>query len=232
MAAQWRQDILDLPDLSPATFEFERESTALVLVDLQYVDAHRDHGWGPMLRERHPRVWSAYFDAVEQRVIPSCRRLLEGFRAAQARVIHVTLAPELPAASDMSSLRRPAPDAGGMTALARHRGSFAAQILPDVAPQAGELVINKTSRGAFNSTALERVLRNMEIRSVVVAGVTASSCVETTARDAADRGFFTVIVEDATAELDEASFQSTMRQFAHRWGRVWTTDQVLRELSG
>jgi biuret amidohydrolase len=91
-----------------------------------------------------------------------------------------------------------------------------------VQPVEGELVINKTTRGAFNSTAIERVLRNMEIESVVVAGVTASSCVETTARDAADRGFYTVIVEDATSELDQASFETIMRQFAHRWGRVWT----------
>lgn len=183
-----------------------------------------------MLRDEFPEVWESYFAAVEQRVVPNAKRLLEAFRERGLRVIHITLGPELADASDMTRMRRPAPGADGMAALAHHRGTHTAEILPELAPVEGELVINKTTRGAFNSTALERVLRNMEIETVIVAGVTASSCVETTARDAADRGFYAAIAEDATAELDQPSFETTMRQFAHRWGRVWTTEQVLREL--
>jgi nicotinamidase-related amidase len=108
-----------------------------------------------------------------------------------------------------------------------NQGTFEHQILEELAPLEDELVINKTSRGAFNSTAIERTLINLGIDALVVCGVSTSSCVETTARDAADRGFRTVIVEDATAELDEASHEATLRQFAHRWGRVWTTEETL-----
>ena len=63
-------------------------------------------------------------------------------------------------------------------------------------------------------------LLNLGVDGLLVAGVSTSSCVETTARDAADRGFKVVIVEDATAEIDEPSHDATLRQFAVRWGRV------------
>ena len=61
------------------------------------------------------------------------------------------------------------------------------------------------------------MLRNLGLETLVVAGVSTSSCVETTARDAADRGFQVVIVEDATAELDEPSHEATLKQWAVRW---------------
>ena len=61
-------------------------------------------------------------------------------------------------------------------------------------------------------------------------GVSTSSCVETTARDAADRGWKVVIVEDATAEIDEPSHEATLRQFAVRFGRVWTVEETLSAL--
>ena len=57
--------------------------------------------------------------------------------------------------------------------------------------------------------------------------MTTSSCVDTTARDAADRGFKVAVVEDASAEIDEPSHDAALRQFAVRWGRVWTTDEAL-----
>ncbi|MCY4086003.1 MAG: cysteine hydrolase [Actinomycetia bacterium] len=226
----WRTEVSELPDLSPAEFDFSLPTTGLVIVDMQFVDAHRDYGLGASLRESHPNVWDYYFARVEGLVVPNCRRLLNAFREKELRVIHLTIGPVLDDGSDMVRLRRPR-TAPGLTPLLHHQGTFEHGILPEVAPLDGELVINKTSRSAFNSTAIERVLHNLGLETLVVAGVSTSSCVETTARDAADRGFQVVIVEDATAELDEPSHEATLRQWAVRWGRVWTTDETLNELS-
>src|SRR5262249_27725239 len=146
------------------------------------------------------------------------------------RVIHLTIGPVLADGSDMVRLRRP-DKASGLTPIFYHVGTKEHEILPELTPIEGELVLNKTTRGAFNSTAIERVLRNLGVETIVVCGVSTSSCVETTARDAADRGFQTVIVEDATAELDEPSHEATLRQFAVRFGRVWTTQETLKELT-
>jgi nicotinamidase-related amidase len=129
----------------------------------------------------------------------------------------------------MIPLRRPE-TAPGLVGAFHHAGTFEHGILPEVAPAPGELVLNKSSRSAFTSTGIEHALRNMGIATLVVAGVSTSACVETTGRDAADRGFQVVLVEDATAEYDEASHEATLCQFAVRFGRVWTTDETLEVL--
>jgi nicotinamidase-related amidase len=225
----WREEVAALPDLSPGAFDLRPETTGLVLVDMQYVDAHRDYGLGAGLKTTHPAVWSYYFTRVEDVVVPGCRRLLGAFRAAGLRVIHLTLGPELPDGADMVALRRPRV-APGLAPMLFHAGTFEHRILPELEPVEGELVVNKTSRGAFNSTAIDRLLTNLGLDAIVVAGVSTSSCVETTARDAADRGWMVVVVEDATAEFDEPSHEATLRQFAVRWGRVWTVDETLAAL--
>jgi nicotinamidase-related amidase len=226
----WRNDVQGLPNFAPAEFELEAAKTGLLVVDMQYVDAHRDYALGKSLRESHPTVWEYYFTRLEEHVIPNTRRLLDAFRGHGMRVIYLTVGPELPDGADMVALRRPK-NAPGLRPMLYHKGTFEHEILEELAPAEGELIINKTSRSAFNSTAIERVLLNLGLDALVVCGVSTSSCVETTARDAADRGFRVVVVEDATAELDEPSHDATLRQFAVRWGRVWTTDETVNVLA-
>ncbi|HMH58593.1 MAG TPA: isochorismatase family cysteine hydrolase [Galbitalea sp.] len=225
----WRSDVEALPNFAPATFDIDAARTALVIVDMQYLDAHPDYGLGEQLKESHPDVWRYYTDRLHEFVVPNCARLLTFFRDSGMRVVFVTIGPVLADGMDMLPLRRPR-TAPGLQGLLHHQGTFEHEILAELAPVEGELVINKTSRSAFNSTAIERVLLNLGAETLIVAGVTTSSCIDTTARDAADRGFKTVIVEDATAELDEASHEATLRQFAVRWGRVWTTAETLEQL--
>jgi nicotinamidase-related amidase len=225
----WREQAEALPNFAPASFDVDAATTALLLIDMQYLDAHPDYGLGAHLKREFPQIWEYYFDRLREVVIPNCRALLGLFRAANMRVVHVTIGPVLEDGMDMVPLRRPTA-APGLQPLLHYAGTFEHGIIPELAPVSGELVINKTSRGAFNSTAIERVLNNLGIKTLVVAGVTTSSCVDTTARDAADRGFQTVIVEDATAELDQASHDAALRQFAVRWGRVWTTADTTAKL--
>lgn len=225
----WREDVAAYPNLAPKDFALDRDTTGLVVIDMQYVDAHRDYGLGLSLKATHPEIWDYYFTRIERVVVPGCARLLDAFRAAEMRVIFVTLGPELADGGDMVALRRPK-ITPGLESMLYGRGTFEHQILEELLPEPGELVINKTSRGAFNSTAIERQLLNLGLESLIVAGVSTSSCVDTTARDAADRGWKVVIVEDATAEFDEPSHDATLRQFAARWGRVWTLDETLAEL--
>jgi nicotinamidase-related amidase len=222
----WREDAAALPALAPPPVELSVSATALVVIDLQYVDAHREYALGAKLKQSHPGVWDYYFTRVEDVVLPHTGRLLEAFRGKGMRVIHFTVGPELPDGSDLLPARR-AEGNEAMAAQAFHKGSFEHQLLPEVAPIAGELIINKTSRGAFNSTGFDHTLRNMGITTIVFAGVMTSSCIETTARDAVDRGYSAIVVEDATAELDQASHEATLKQHAARWGRVWTTGETI-----
>ena len=227
----WRDEVERLPRLAPTEFDIDPPRTGLVIVDMQYVDAHREYGLGKSIKESHPEVWEYYFDRVERLVVPNVKRCLETFRGLHLQVIHLTLGAVLPDGADMVPLRRPK-GSPGLRPLFHHAGTFEHRILEELTPVEGELVINKTSRSAFNSTAIERTVLNLGLDTLIVVGVTTSACVDTTARDAADRGFKTVIVEDATAELDEPSHSATLRQFAVRWGRVWTTDETIEQLGG
>jgi len=228
----WKDGVDRLPALAPVEFDIDPARTGLVIIDMQYLDAHREYGLGRNLKENHPEVWSYYFNLVDDLVVPNTRRLLDDFRRRQLRVIHVTLGPVLPDGSDMVRLRRPTASANarGLKSLLHNVGTFEHGILEELKPLKEEIVINKTSRGAFNSSAFERLLLNFGLETLIFAGVTTSACVDLTARDAADRGFRCVIVEDATAELDEVSYEATLRQFVVRWGRVWTTDETLKRL--
>jgi nicotinamidase-related amidase len=226
----WRDEAKALPSFAPVRFTANPATTALLLIDMQYLDAHPDYGLGAYLKRAFPQAWQYFFDRLRDTVVPNCKELLDVFRAEDMRVVHVTIGPVLEDGMDMVPLRRPAPAADGLQSLLHYVGTFEHGIIPELAPIPGELVINKTSRSAFNSTAIERVLRNLGVETLIVAGVTTSSCVDTTARDAADRGFQTVIVEDATAEHDQPSHEAALRQFAVRWGRVWTTAETIETL--
>lgn len=206
-------------------------STALLVIDMQHFDASRGYGVGPTMFERAPRLAEYYFDRVDRVVVPNIARLLEAFRGAKARVIYVTLGAELddladlPAASRARSRKREA--AVGRPTF-YPRSSFECQIIPSLAPLKGELVVNKTSLGAFNSTLLDLTLRNLGIETLVITGVVTTACIETTARDAADRGFNVVIAEDGCAAWDEESHRSTLRAFSRHFGRVDTVEHLLQ----
>jgi nicotinamidase-related amidase len=226
----WREEAEALPNFSPVRFAVNPATTALVVIDMQYLDAHPDYGLGAYLKREFPEIWQYFFNRLRDVVVPNCQELLKVFRAQDMRVVHVTIGPVLEDGMDMVPLRRPTPAADGLQSLLHFVGTFEHGIIPELAPVPGEIVINKTSRSAFNSTAIERVLRNLGIETLIVAGVTTSSCVDTTARDAADRGFQTVVVEDATAEHDQPSHEAALRQFAVRWGRVWTTAETTTKI--
>jgi len=112
-----------------------------------------------------------------------------------------------------------------------HKGTFEHSILEELKPQPGELVINKVTRGAFNSTGLDLRLRNMEIDGLVIAGVVTNACVNVTALDAADRGFKTILVDDACGGLDQSSHDAVMKTFAGLFGKVWDTSEIIEYFS-
>lgn len=208
------------------SFTLDPATTALLIIDMQYASGYRDTGLGCMLREKGLEATGRYrFDRIEQVVIPNIKKLLNYFRQHSLRVIYVTLGSRLPDYSDVPEhLRKMIQD------LNNSEGNREHEILDELRPRLGELVINKVTQSAFNSSNIETVLRNMGIQNLVLTGISTSQCVETTARDASDRGFRCVLVEDCCAEDEEDQHNATLRQFARLFGRVARSDHVLTEL--
>ncbi|MEB3313969.1 MAG: isochorismatase family cysteine hydrolase [Cyanobacteriota bacterium] len=108
-------------------------------------------------------------------------------------------------------------------------------IIPALAPQPGETVIPKPGKGAFYNTNLEFLLKTQNISHLIVAGVTTEVCVQTTLREANDRGFECLLVEDATASYFPEFKQATLAMVRAQGGIVgWTAgvEQVLAGVTG
>lgn len=201
--------------------------TALLVVDMQYASGSRDHGLGKLLREQGRLEEARYrFDRIEQLLIPNIKRLQQGFRSAGAPVVHIALGPALPDYSDAPRHLR-----DWFRQTNNHVGTREHEIVDELKPHAGELVVRKTTMGAFASTGLDAHLKGMGIESVVVVGVSTNNCVGMTAFEASDLQYGVVLVSDATGTCDDAMQQASEDTFRRLWGRVMTVDEVLAELT-
>lgn len=177
----------------PFAFAFPRDRTALIVIDMQR-DFLEPGGFGAALGNDVARL---------QAIIPATRMLLEAARSARIPVIHTreTHAPDLSDCPPAKRLRgSPALRIGDQGPMGRIliRGEPGAEIVASLAPAAGEIVIDKPGKGAFYATPLARILEERGITHLLLAGVTTEVCVQTTMREANDRGFDCLLIEDAT----------------------------------
>ncbi|WP_208539299.1 cysteine hydrolase family protein [Algihabitans albus] len=207
-------------------FRLTRGSCALLVVDMQYASGSRRHGLGKWLADQGKLADADYrFDRIETVVVPGIQRLLEAFRSAGETVIFLTLGARLPDYSDAPPHMR-----AFLSTLNNHAGTREHEILDELKPLAGELVLNKTTQGGFASSPLDSVLRAKGLTQIVAVGVSTNNCVETTAREASDRGFESVMVSDATGTCSDEMQDMTLGAFTRLWGRVLSVEEVVGEL--
>jgi nicotinamidase-related amidase len=213
----------DPPALDPRT-------TALVIVDMQEYFLNPASPFSQAYERIVPGVMGHFHERGRGVVEPSLRRLLDFFRARGLRVVYTTVASELPDGRDLMPIfqhRNAASRAAVGDAAIPARADAWARIVAALEPRPGELVVNKTTYGTFSSTGLDHALRSLGITALVVGGVVTNVCVETTARDAADRGYDVVLLDDGCAALSPEIHEATLLSFQGPFGRVRTTDEVL-----
>jgi len=178
---------------NPFPFRFEPARSALVVIDMQrdFVEAG---GFGETLGNDVRRL---------QAIIPTTQKLLAVCRKAGIAVVH-TRESHRPDLSDCPPAKRlrgnPKLRIGDAGAMGRIlvRGEPGNDIVPALAPAPGEIVIDKPGKGAFYATDLGEILRLKNITHLLFAGVTTEVCVQTTMREANDRGYDCLLIEDAT----------------------------------
>ncbi len=175
----------------PYAFDFDPASTALVIIDMQR-DFVEPGGFGESLGNDV---------SILRKAIAPTKLLLEACRKAGMMIVHTREGhrPDLtdcpPSKMERGHPKRKIGDGGSMGRLLV-RGEKGHDIIPELYPVAGEIVIDKPGKGAFYATDLEPILRNRGIKSLIVCGVTTEVCVNTTVREANDRGFNCVVLED------------------------------------
>ena len=208
------------------SFGLEPGRTALVVIDMQYASASRDAGLGRWLADEGRAEEGDYrFDRIESMLIPNIASLLDAFRSSGLPCVFVRLGAQMRGCRDLIPHLRELESAFGNVS-----GQCEYEILDELAPRPGEPVITKLSASAFTSSGFDALLRNLEATTLVFTGVSTSQCVDLTARDAADRGYRCLVVEDAVAEDRHEWHLATLEQFGRLFGVVTSTARVLDEL--
>jgi nicotinamidase-related amidase len=198
---------------APYPFALRPDVTALVLIDMQR-DFLEPGGFGAMLGNDV---------AMLTRVIEPLTAVLDAARAAGMMVIH-TREGHRPDLSDCppSKLARghlDTPIGGeGPNGRVLVRGERGHGIVEELAPIGGEIVLDKPGKGAFYATDLELLLRNAQITSLVVTGVTTEVCVHTTVREANDRGFECLVLSDCVGSYFPEFQEVGLRMIAAQGG--------------
>ncbi len=163
--------------------------TALLCIDVQ------NYGLAPKLTDADRARWAPFYKRMGEVVIPNMRVLQETFRNSGIDVIHARIACLLEDGRDRSlSQKMP-----GWNNLLMPKNAGESQIIPQLAPRPGEIVVTKTTDSALTGTNLRLVLGNMGIRNVIVTGIYTDQCVSSTVRSLADESFNVVVVEDCCA---------------------------------
>ncbi|MEW8138751.1 MAG: isochorismatase family cysteine hydrolase [Candidatus Thiodiazotropha endolucinida] len=139
--------------------------------------------------------WAPFIKRMNEIVIPATRDLQDRFRRKEMDVIHARIACLLDDGRDRSlSQKKP-----GWNYLLLPLNSEDSQIVPELSPAAGEIVVSKTTDSALTGTNLRLVLHNMGIENVIMCGIFTDQCVSSTVRSLADESFNVVVVEDCCA---------------------------------
>ena len=210
----------------PYPFALDPARTALVVIDMQR-DFVESGGFGEALGNDVTQM---------QAIIPTVAALLALFRAKGWPILH-TRECHLPDLSDCppSKLSRGGGalrigDVGPMGRLLV-RGEAGASIVPECAPLPGEMVIDKPGKGMFHATDCESLLRGAGVTHLVFAGVTTEVCVQTSMREANDRGFECLLISDATESYFPQFKAATIEMIVAQGGIVgWVTS--LADLEG
>lgn len=201
--------MFSLPHRSPRDLPFAPDQTALLLVDMQR--AWLEPQFDPHLNGPDAEY---FLSRARAHVVPNQQRLLSAFRQARQNVLH-TIIESLTADGRDRSLDHKLSD------MHLPKGSPQAQIITELAPLENEIVLPKTSSGVFNSTAIDYVLRNLETRHLIIAGIVTDQCVDMAVRDAADRGYLVTLVEDACATYSAERHDACLNAIK---GYCWITD--------
>jgi len=211
----------------PFAFALSPGQAALVIIDMQR-DFIEPGGFGDALGNDVSLLDAAVGPTLD---------LLQAWRARGWPVVH-TRESHLPDLSDCPPAKRergnPSLRIGDPGPMGRLlvRGEPGNQIIDSLAPVEGELVIDKPGKGAFYATPLQAELQRLGVTQLVVAGVTTEVCVQTTLREANDRGYDALLVEEATASYFPQFKAATIEMIVAQGGIVGWAAPLAAVLTG
>jgi ureidoacrylate peracid hydrolase len=196
---------------------------ALLIIDMQNYAARPDGGeYAAMSEAAREARYGFFFRTLRETALPNLRRLQATCRQARIEVMFTVIESLTLDGRDRSLDYR-------ISGLSVPRGSWDAKVLDEIAPADDEIVLPKTSSSVFISTNIDYVLRNLGVRSLMIAGGLTDQCVDSAVRDACDLGYLVTCVTDACATLTQDRHDWALRNNSG-YCRQRTTDQMVAEI--
>ncbi|EQC42735.1 hypothetical protein SDRG_00458 [Saprolegnia diclina VS20] len=175
-------------------------SLGLLVLDMQYYCAMPHVG----KFANQESLNAYYFDRLRKVVVPNVQRLLGAFRDRNYDILYGTIESATKTGRDRSKAHK-------IAGIHVPRGSFEAKVLDDVAPLEADVVVPRTAVSIFGATNVDYLLRNLGVQCVVVTGVSTLGSLEAAVRGAMDRGYSTIVLEDAIAFETSDEHDAIMR---------------------
>jgi len=197
------------------TMDLTKDKTALIVVDMQngFLDPK---GSMAQLGFDYQRLAAAK---------PGCQRLIKAARKAKVPVIYTQYIYKPDFSDGGVQIDEIMPMVKGVGLCVE--GTWDADFPDDIRPASGEIVIEKNRPSSFYETRLDSFLRPLDIRNLVVCGVTTNICVETTVRDATQRNYRSFVVRDATGEVEQDRYDVSLKTMGFFFARVMNVSEVL-----
>ena len=204
--------------------EIDPRHAALLIIDMQNYTARRDGGEYRDLSEQEiEERFGFFFRMLEDTALPNLQRLLTVCRRGRIEVLYTII----------ESLTEDGRDRGldyKISGLHVPKGSWDARVIEAIAPAEDEIVIPKTSSSPFLSTNIDYVLRNLGVRSLIIAGILTDQCIDSAARDACDLGYLVTIATDACATHSRERHEWSLRN-NRGYARQRTTAELVAEIA-
>ncbi|ETV91256.1 hypothetical protein H310_14110 [Aphanomyces invadans] len=199
----------------------EANSTGLLVLDVQYYCAMPHVGKHSSMDCTTGKEY--YFDRIKTTMVPSIQTILQLMRQRSMEIVYATIESMTKNGRDRSRAHKVA----GIH-VAKH--SFDAKVLESVAPTDYDIVIPRTAISLLGTTNADYVLRNLGISCLVIVGVSTLGTVETTVRDALDRGYTVVVVEDAVAFETPEEHMDVIKRASRMGAHILDTRDLLFEV--
>ena len=204
--------------------EIDPRHAALLIIDMQNYTARRDGGEYRDLSEQEiEERFGFFFRMLDDTALPNLRRLLTVCRRGRIEVLYTIIESLTEDGRDRSLDYK-------ISGLHVPKGSWDARVIEAIAPAEDEIVIPKTSSSPFLSTNIDYVLRNLGVRSLIIAGILTDQCIDSAARDACDLGYLVTIATDACATHSRERHEWSLRN-NRGYARQRTTAELVAEIA-